>query len=156
MLRPLHPSRRGPRCRTGLRTAEQGQKHRNSAPGLDPAQSLTLRIGMSPKLGDRLVAAGLVSREAVDQALEQQRLTGHRLGDSLVEMGLLGEAALLRFLASELKTRYVPAEKLSRAQIPSDLLDRVPVRLAEEHQILPLAVSEERRLPSLRAAAPPD
>ena len=38
---------------------------------------------MSPKLGDRLVAAGLVTREAVQQALEQQRLTGHRLGDSL-------------------------------------------------------------------------
>ena len=82
---------------------------------------------MSPKLGDRLVAAGLVTREAVQQALEQQRLTGHRLGDSLVEMGLLGESVLLRFLASELKTRYVSAEKLARAQIPSELLDRVPV-----------------------------
>src|SRR5215471_1292898 len=104
---------------------------------------------MSPKLGDRLVAAGLVSREAVEQALEQQRLTGHRLGDSLVEMGLLGEATLLRFLASELKTRYVSAEKLARAQIPSELLDRVPVRLAEAHHFLPLAVDDERRILSI-------
>ena len=109
---------------------------------------------MSPKLGDRLVAAGLVSREAVEQALEQQRLTGHRLGDSLVEMGLLGEAVLLRFLASELKTRYVSAEKMARAQIPSDLLDRVPVRLAEAHHFLPLAVDDERRILSIVAAEP--
>jgi len=109
---------------------------------------------MSPKLGDRLVAAGLVSREAVQQALEQQRLTGHRLGDSLVEMGLLGESVLLRFLASELKTRYVSAEKLSRAQIPSELLDRVPVRLAEAHHFLPLAVDDERRILSIVAAEP--
>ena len=109
---------------------------------------------MSPKLGDRLVAAGLVTREAVHQALEQQRLTGHRLGDSLVEMGLLGESSLLRFLASELKTRYVSAEKLSRAQIPSDLLDRVPVRLAEAHHFLPLAVDDERRILSIVAAEP--
>jgi CheY-like chemotaxis protein len=109
---------------------------------------------MSPKLGDRLVAAGLVSREAVDQALEQQRLTGHRLGDSLVEMGLLGEAVLLRFLASELKTRYVSADKLARAQIPSELLDRVPVRLAEAHHFLPLAVDDERRILSIVAAEP--
>ncbi len=109
---------------------------------------------MSPKLGDRLVAAGLVSREAVEQALEQQRLTGHRLGDSLVEMGLLGEAVLLRFLASELKTRYVSAEKLARAQIASDLLDRVPVRLAEAHHFLPLAVDDERRILSIVAAEP--
>jgi len=111
---------------------------------------------MSPKLGDRLVAAGLVSREAVEQALEQQRLTGHRLGDSLVEMGLLGEAALLRFLASEFKTRYVSAEKLARAQIPSELLDRVPVRLAEAHLLLPLAVDDERRILSIVAAEPQD
>jgi HD-GYP domain-containing protein (c-di-GMP phosphodiesterase class II) len=109
---------------------------------------------MSPKLGDRLVAAGLVTREAVQQALEQQRLTGHRLGDSLVEMGLLGESALLRFLATELKTRYVSAEKLSRAQIPSELLDRVPVRLAEAHHFLPLAVDDERRILSIVAAEP--
>ena len=109
---------------------------------------------MSPKLGDRLVAAGLVSREAVEQALEQQRLTGHRLGDSLVEMGLLGEAVLLRFLASELKTRYVSADKLSRAQIPSELLDRVPVRLAEAHHLLPLAIDDERRILSIVAAEP--
>jgi len=109
---------------------------------------------MSPKLGDRLVAAGLVSREAVEQALEQQRLTGHRLGDSLVEMGLLGEATLLRFLASELKTRYVSAEKLARAQIPSELLDRVPVRLAEAHHFLPLALDDERRILSIVAAEP--
>jgi len=109
---------------------------------------------MSPKLGDRLVAAGLVSREAVEQALEQQRLTGHRLGDSLVEMGLLGEAILLRFLASELKTRYVSADKLSRAQIPSELLDRVPVRLAEAHHFLPLAIDDERRILSIVAAEP--
>src|SRR5262249_51101680 len=109
---------------------------------------------MSPKLGDRLVAAGLVSREAVQQALEQQRLTGHRLGDSLVEMGLLGESVLLRFLATELKTRYVSAEKLSRAQIPSELLDRVPVRLAEAHHFLPLAVDDGRRILSIVAAAP--
>ena len=109
---------------------------------------------MSPKLGDRLVAAGLVTREAVEQALEQQRLTGHRLGDSLVEMGLLGEAALLRFLATELKTRYVSAEKLARAQIPSELLDRVPVRLAEAHHLLPLAVDDERRILSIVAAEP--
>ena len=109
---------------------------------------------MSPKLGDRLVAAGLVTREAVQQALEQQRLTGHRLGDSLVEMGLLGESSLLRFLASELKTRYVSAEKLSRAQIPSELLDRVPVRLAEAHHFLPLAVDDERRILSIVAAEP--
>jgi HD-GYP domain-containing protein (c-di-GMP phosphodiesterase class II) len=109
---------------------------------------------MSKKLGERLIAAGLVTPDAVDQALEQQRLTGHRLGDSLVEMGLLAEATLLRFLASEFNTRYVSAEKLARAQIPTELLDRVPVRMAESHLFLPLAVDDERRILSIVSAEP--
>src|SRR5215468_5258345 len=109
---------------------------------------------MSKKLGERLIAAGLVSRDAVEQGLEQQRLTGHRLGDSLVEMGLLGESTLLRFLAEEFKTRYVSAEKLSRAQVPTELLDRVPVRMAEANVLLPLAVDDERRILSIVAAEP--
>ena len=33
--RPPRPSRRRPRCPTDLRTGEQGQKHRNSSPGLE-------------------------------------------------------------------------------------------------------------------------
>jgi CheY-like chemotaxis protein len=109
---------------------------------------------MSKKLGERLVEAGLISAAAVDQALEQQRLTGHRLGDCLVEMGFLPEATLLRFLASEFKTRYVSAEKLARAQIPTELLDRVPVRMAEASLFLPLAVDNERRILSIVAAEP--
>jgi hypothetical protein len=109
---------------------------------------------MSKKLGERLVEAGLISAAAVDQALEQQRLTGHRVGDCLVEMGFLPEATLLRFLASEFKTRYVSAEKLARAQIPTELLDRVPVRMAEASLFLPLAVDNERRILSIVAAEP--
>jgi HD-GYP domain-containing protein (c-di-GMP phosphodiesterase class II) len=109
---------------------------------------------MSKKLGERLVEAGLISAAAVNQALEQQRLTGHRLGDCLVEMGFLPEATLLRFLASEFKTRYVSAEKLARAQIPTELLDRVPVRMAESSLFLPLAVDNERRILSIVAAEP--
>jgi DNA-binding response OmpR family regulator len=109
---------------------------------------------MSKKLGERLVEAGLISGAAVEQALEQQGLTGHRLGDCLVEMGFLPEATLLRFLASEFKTRYVSAEKLARAQIPTELLDRVPVRMAESHLFLPLAVDNERRILSVVAAEP--
>jgi hypothetical protein len=109
---------------------------------------------MSKKLGERLIAAGLVSRDAVEQGLDQQRLTGHRLGYSLVEMGLLAEATLLRFLASEFNTRYVSAEKLARAQVPTELLDRVPVRMAEANGLLPLAVDDERRILSIVAAEP--
>ena len=61
------------------------------------------------------VVAGLVTAEAVEKALEHQKITGYKLGDCLVELGLLQEAALLRFLAAEFNTRFVSAEKLAKA-----------------------------------------
>ncbi|HEX8433563.1 HD domain-containing phosphohydrolase [Archangium sp.] len=109
---------------------------------------------MAKKLGERLVEAGLVTTESINKALEHQKITGHRLGDCLVEIGLLQEAALLRFLAAEFQTRFVSAEKLAKAKIPTEVLDKVPVRLAEAQNVLPLAIDPERKLLSLVAAEP--
>ena len=78
---------------------------------------------MAKKLGERLVEAGLVTSDSIQKALEHQKITGHRLGDCLVEIGLLQEAALLRFLAAEFQTRFVSAEKLAKARIPTEVLD---------------------------------
>ncbi|MCP3141024.1 HD domain-containing phosphohydrolase [Pyxidicoccus xibeiensis] len=109
---------------------------------------------MAKRLGERLIEAGLVNAGAVEQALEHQKITGHKLGDCLVELGLLQEAALLRFLASEFQTRFVTADKLAKAKIATEVLDRLPVRLAEAQNVLPLAVDPERKLLSVVAAEP--
>src|SRR5215475_13857735 len=98
---------------------------------------------MAKKLGERLVESGIATPDAIEQALQHQRITGHKLGDCLVETGLVSEQSLLRFLATEFNTRFVSTEKLSRAKIHSDVLDRVPVRMAETQLFLPLAVDPE-------------
>jgi len=109
---------------------------------------------MAKRLGERLTEAGLINAGAVEQGLEHQKLTGHRLGDCLVELGLLQETALLRFLAAEFQTRFVSADKLAKAKIATEVLDRLPVRLAEAQNVLPLAVDPERKLLSVVAAEP--
>ncbi|MHB8874818.1 MAG: HD domain-containing phosphohydrolase, partial [Myxococcaceae bacterium] len=106
------------------------------------------------KLGERLVEAGLITAEAVDQALSQQKLTGHLLGDCLVEIGLIQEAALLRFLASEFQTRFVSAEKLAKVKIDQPVLDKVPVRMAEAQVFLPLAMDKETKVLSIVMSTP--
>jgi HD-GYP domain-containing protein (c-di-GMP phosphodiesterase class II)/DNA-binding NarL/FixJ family response regulator len=106
------------------------------------------------RLGERLIEAGLVSAEAVEKALEHQRITGYKLGDCLVELGLLQESALLRFLAADFNTRFVSAEKLAKAKLPSEVLDKLPVRMAEAQTVLPLAYDAERKLLSVVAAEP--
>jgi CheY-like chemotaxis protein len=109
---------------------------------------------MAKRLGERLIEAGLVSAEAVDQALSHQQISGHRLGDCLVELGLVQETALLRFLAAELKTRFVSGEKLAKVKIPPEALEKVPVRLAEGCDFLPIAIDLDRKLLSVVMAQP--
>lgn len=109
---------------------------------------------MAKRLGERLIEAGLASAEAVDSALQHQKITGHRLGDCLVELGLVQETALLRFLATEFKTRYVSADKLAKATIPPEVLDKVPVRMAEAQCFLPIAYDAERKILSVVMAEP--
>ncbi len=109
---------------------------------------------MAKRLGERLIEAGLASAEAVDQALQHQKITGHRLGDCLVELGLVQETALLRFLATEFKIRYVSADKLAKATIPPEVLDKVPVRMAEAQCFLPIAYDAERKILSVVMAEP--
>ncbi|MEW5740738.1 MAG: HD domain-containing phosphohydrolase [Myxococcota bacterium] len=109
---------------------------------------------MAKRLGERLIEAGLVSAEAVEHALSHQKITGHRLGDCLVDLGLLQETTLLKFLATEFKTRFVSAEKLSKARIAPEVLDKVPVRMAENQDFLPIALDPERKILSIVMAEP--
>ncbi len=109
---------------------------------------------MSKPLGERLVEAGLITPDDVQKALQQQRITGHRLGDCLVEVGVLQEASLLRFLAGELKTLFVSTEKLAKAKIPESVLNRIPVRMAEAQLLLPLTYDAERGVLAVVMAEP--
>jgi response regulator RpfG family c-di-GMP phosphodiesterase len=107
------------------------------------------------KLGERLIEAGLITRDALTQALELQKSKpGVRLGDCLLSLGLVSEQALLRFLAAEYQTRYVSADKLAKVKIATEVLDRIPVRFAEAQALLPILYDAERKALSVVMAEP--
>ena len=56
------------------------------------------REGFDLPLGERLVAARLVTKDAVDQALTDQRQRGGTLGDNLVRLGIIDRDRLESFL----------------------------------------------------------
>jgi HD-GYP domain-containing protein (c-di-GMP phosphodiesterase class II) len=109
---------------------------------------------MAKRLGERLIDAGLISADAVAQALSHQQITSQRLGDCLVELGLVPETTLLRFLAVELNTQFVSAQKLAAAKISPGALEKIPVRMAEAENVLPVALDTEQRILSVVMAEP--
>jgi len=92
---------------------------------------------MARQLGKQLVDAGILSPELLAKALERQKTTGQKLGECLVRLGL-DETPVLRLLAQQFGTRFVSTTKLAQARIEPALAERVPVRLAEGFDFVPI------------------
>ena len=75
------------------------------------------------RLGDLLVHEHIVTNEQLMQALNSQKETGRKLGDSLIELGYISERQLLEFLAQQLD---VPFLDISQRRIPSEIANELP------------------------------
>lgn len=95
------------------------------------------------KLGERLVDAGLITPEQLQEALRHQRIAGGRMGSNLVALGFITEDVLMDFLAQQ---TGVPRMDLRGLDIPEEVLKRIPRRLAEQMHVLPLAIKEPKSL----------
>lgn len=97
----------------------------------------------NPRIVERLEAEGLISGETRAAALNHQRVIGGRIEEALLDCNAIDEAALLKFLANEYRTRFVTTEKLSRADIPMSTLKKVPRKMAEQETVFPVLFDDK-------------
>ncbi|RMF19778.1 MAG: MSHA biogenesis protein MshE [Gammaproteobacteria bacterium] len=88
------------------------------------------------RLGDLLVQKGLISEEQLMKALAEQKKTGLKLGRTLVELGLVEEDALLQVLSDQLG---IPFVDLRRFQFDTELVQRLPEVMARRHRAILLS-----------------
>ena len=88
------------------------------------------------RLGDLLVQEGLLTREQLAKALQEQAATpGQRIGLTVVKLGMVPETEVVRMLARQFR---MPAVDLSRFEVDVRLLKLIPAELATKHIVLPL------------------
>src|SRR3982751_6871508 len=87
------------------------------------------------RLGDLLVREGLITRDQLDKALQEQKQNGTRVGYNLVKLGFIPETELTKVLARQYK---MPAVDLSRFEVDPRIAKLVPAELAMKHLVLPL------------------
>jgi type IV pilus assembly protein PilB len=92
------------------------------------------------RLGELLVEAGLISQAQLQQALEQQNATGERLGKVLVSMGVATQDSIARAVASQLGIEYV---NLQTTTIAEDVLTALPEPLIRRYQVVPVRLEED-------------
>jgi len=90
---------------------------------------------MSVRLGELLVNKGLITSKQLDAALQEQKISGNKLGTSLVKLGFITEKNLVSFLS---KHYGVPAIDLAEIQVDQDTIKMIPADVVYKYQILPI------------------
>jgi type IV pilus assembly protein PilB len=91
---------------------------------------------MAGKLGEVLLKENLISRDQLNQALENQKSTGGRLGSSLVRLGFVSDDEVTAVLSRQYG---VPSINLTHYEIDPGVTKLIPMDTAIKYQVLPLS-----------------
>src|SRR5262245_53674682 len=87
------------------------------------------------RLGDLLIAEGLVTEQQLHHALAQQKGTNDKLGSVLVRLQLLTEEQLIGFLSRQYG---IPSMKLAQLDVDAEVRVLVPPAIAKKYEVLPV------------------
>ena len=94
--------------------------------------------GRRRRIGELLVDAAVIDDDQLREALSVSP-PGERLGQTLIRLGMVDELEVAHALASQLGIEVVD---LTGAMPQPTAVDRVPSRLAERHQLVPLTLED--------------
>ncbi len=90
------------------------------------------------RLGDFLLERGLVSEEQLEEAVTKQEKTLKPLGGILLDMKVLTEAELVHVLADQLEIRFVD---LFTTPLQVNAVDLIPEHIARKYTCIPISMT---------------
>ncbi len=87
------------------------------------------------RLGDLLVEQGLITEAQLQQALALQKQTGHKLGRTLMDQGFVSEDKLLEVLSRQLQVPYI---NLKTYKFAPETVRLIPETHARRHRAIAL------------------
>lgn len=97
--------------------------------------------GIRKKIGEILIEEKLITEEQLSEALETQRLTGHKVGQILVDKGFIKENVLYKVLADKLGCKYVDLENY---EINVNVVTKISQTLAQKHKAVPIDIENNK------------
>jgi type IV pilus assembly protein PilB len=100
------------------------------------------------RIGEMLVAGGMITEDQLKRALEEQVKRGGKVGEILVDLGYINEHNMAAFLARQLHLPYIEIEKQlvdteCIQMIPSDMARRITaIPLYKDKEALVVAMSD--------------
>ncbi|HEX7167038.1 MAG TPA: ATPase, T2SS/T4P/T4SS family [Acidimicrobiales bacterium] len=106
-------------------------------------QTQVAKRARGPRLGEMLIAKGIITDEQLEDALREQQVTAERLGTILVSRGYVNEVDLVRILAEHFGLEFIDLEE---RPIDPSAVQLVKESFARYHQLLPVAWEDDRLL----------
>jgi type IV pilus assembly protein PilB len=88
------------------------------------------------RLGELLIKQGLISEEMLDQALEEQKKDGTRLGSTLIKLKFIKETDLLNALSKHYGVKSI---NLKEKELDESILKLIPSELAGKYLVVPVS-----------------
>lgn len=95
------------------------------------------------RFGEKLIARGVISKDQLNVALQEKKVSGKLLGEVLVDLGFLDEETLSVVLAEASGFEVFDA---GHTVIDNDVLNLIDKNTAMKHQVLPVSVNEEEAM----------
>jgi general secretion pathway protein E/type IV pilus assembly protein PilB len=93
----------------------------------------------SGRIGDRLVSEGFITPDQLNVALQEKKISGRLLGQTLVDLGFINEKTLTNFLAESSGAEVFDPRNTIMDSEALELLER---KQAEKLQVLPVSYTE--------------
>ena len=97
-------------------------------------------VRIKGRMGDRMVAMGLITEDQLNVALQEKKISGKMLGEIFVELGFISEEALTAFLAESSGFElFDPKHTI----VDGDAIALLEKALAIKFNILPISISNK-------------
>ena len=96
---------------------------------------------MRKKLGEILLAGGVITEQQLQEALDRQKSLGLKLGEALIHLGYVKEEDILLTMKQQLN---IPIIDLNRIVVAEEVLKLLPEAVARKYEVMPVDVNNNR------------
>ena len=92
------------------------------------------------RVGDLLLQKGIITKEQLEQALEEQKKTHEKLGQILIQHGVISPATLSQILSSQ---SNIPSINIEEFSIDPNIVSLLPEQFIRDNFIIPLRKTDD-------------